>query len=1396
MSFDLNKISAEARETYLSATPSERQKIAAIMSQFDASGASADLERIEDAYESEPVPIEKWLESEYHVGKNVVRNMHDKWREEIAYVVNNNIIEWILTGSIGSGKTYTAIQLLLYKIHEIQCLKDPMEYYKAQSIVFGFFSVILNLVHSVEYNMFKNFLTGSKYWCDIVNLDIMEGNSQRVHRAIFNFPKGVSFVFGSRGLHALGQDIHSGLMDEVAFSTSLEAKQVVDLYNSVKRRLESRYLTTRAKLPGTLCLVSSASHEGDWLDNHIKATQDRRLVHISRVALYDVKKFEGDRFRVLVGDKLHRSMILDNDVDVEKLTCKPSPVTPPADARVVNVPVAFYERYRDDIEGSLKDISGVALFATAPFLPQREKVQECIDQTREHPFTIIEPTVDVFNEDLTLEGVFKRDDIFTMVDPYRGVYVPKVNPGAPRFVGMDLALKHDSVGLAVGHMSSVKEVTRHDFEGRAYREVAPVVYFDIILRVKPPRGSEIDLSKIRSFVQMLRQLGMPVAFVSADKFQCFTKDTKISLLDGTEKSFGELEGKDEFWVYSTDEDGNVVPGRGHSCRRTGEKAPILAVELDNGEILRCTLDHQWRMRDGSYREARNLVPGDSLMPLYRRSQFGYEQHLNPATKRWRYTHVSVAKAMNPEYKAQRYDVPNKKVVHHRDFCRGNNSPVNLEVMESAAHSKLHAEHNARNVESGWAVAWKNAEFRERKAKLTSEQAKALWADPVYRERFIEARRNRKQGIEERQKRSRVMMGNRNWEGSWERSCRRCDVEFTAARANTWYCSDLCRAEGFHGRRLAANRAYEERKKAVNNHKVVSVTFAGYEDVYDITVDEHHNFALSAGVFVHNSSDSLQFFAKEGIEVRQISVDKPPCDPYLSLKEAILEGRVSYYRYDPFIEEVTTLQRNYQKKRIDHPPNGSKDSCLTGDNRVLLLDGTSPTVKELRDQRRENFWVFSYDVENDAYVPGLVHRVIDQPNNYDHLLEVELDNGSSVRCTLNHPFLMKDLSYLRADALRVGDSLRPLYLGELKRNGDVYRTICDNRYRRGMKPVYRWVMESLSPEAITAANARCVEDGSKYSVVHHKDHVKFNDDPSNLEALTLREHRKLHGDIFRKWNGSADHLAKVKKARALEKWMAANPEDARRNSSRNGTKNIIKYNKSGAHREVAGLVGRETIKEALKYSNTPEAIEKRKRTRAARRKADPSYRERQNAASRETIVRARQALSAEVLTDCGRRVAALISPGGALYEQRWTSERRTDAADHARRLSAWIQHRRQTGLTKEELPFRQFVPENHKIVAIREIPLEPVFDLVMSEYHNFALASGVFVHNSDAVAQVYWSCAHSKYTSDRLDDASLLMQERPADPPSIPGDLRDRRQVGWSMGDYEDADRITAYDVTI
>lgn len=100
---------------------------------------------------------------------------------------------------------------------------------------------------------------------------------------------------------------------------------------------------------------------------------------------------------------------------------------------------------------------------------------------------------------------------------------------------------------------------------------------------------------------------------------CFTGDTKVSLFDGRELSFLELideygyNGK--FWVHSCTSDGVVLPGLAHSVHKTKVSTRIAIVKLDNGEEIRCTPDHRFMLRDGSYVEAKDLNSELLLMSL-------------------------------------------------------------------------------------------------------------------------------------------------------------------------------------------------------------------------------------------------------------------------------------------------------------------------------------------------------------------------------------------------------------------------------------------------------------------------------------------------------------------------------------------------------------------------------------------------------------------------------------------------------------------------------------------------------------------------------------------------------------------------------------------------------------
>jgi tRNA-splicing ligase RtcB len=76
--------------------------------------------------------------------------------------------------------------------------------------------------------------------------------------------------------------------------------------------------------------------------------------------------------------------------------------------------------------------------------------------------------------------------------------------------------------------------------------------------------------------------------------------------------------RQEIIVYSCTETERIVAAKA-TAKLTRRNAELLKVVLDNGEEIKCTPDHQFMLRDGSYREARDLEPDTSLMPFYSKS---------------------------------------------------------------------------------------------------------------------------------------------------------------------------------------------------------------------------------------------------------------------------------------------------------------------------------------------------------------------------------------------------------------------------------------------------------------------------------------------------------------------------------------------------------------------------------------------------------------------------------------------------------------------------------------------------------------------------------------------------------------------------------------------------------
>jgi|GEM_PF-3194461 len=189
---------------------------------------------------------------------------------------------------------------------------------------------------------------------------------------------------------------------------------------------------------------------------------------------------------------------------------------------------------------------------------------------------------------------------------------------------------------------------------------------------------------------------------------CVSLDTKIKLLDGRSETLKTLideyqQGK-ENWVYSCDPyTGKIVPGFIEWAGITRKNAEVMKIYLDNGKNFTCTPDHTIPIIGRGKIDAKDLVVGDSLIPLYTRdahinkhsTNSKYLQFYQNDTKKWEFVHRVVSKYFPDNiwtYNEKYLNKP-KNTIHHKDVNRYNNNPDNLFKMNSQDHFLYHSENN-------------------------------------------------------------------------------------------------------------------------------------------------------------------------------------------------------------------------------------------------------------------------------------------------------------------------------------------------------------------------------------------------------------------------------------------------------------------------------------------------------------------------------------------------------------------------------------------------------------------------------------------------------------------------------------------------------------------------------
>ena len=138
------------------------------------------------------------------------------------------------------------------------------------------------------------------------------------------------------------------------------------------------------------------------------------------------------------------------------------------------------------------------------------------------------------------------------------------------------------------------------------------------------------------------------------------------------------------------------------------------------------------------------------------------------------------------------------------------------------------------------------------------------------------------------------------------------------------------------------------------------------------------------------------------------------------QELFMGGESLYYGLNALSNNMIMVDRKKLKN-----PNGlilGTPGCFTGETKLLLPDGRKVSFLELLAEKEEVL-VNSFDFQKQELVKARGYDVR-CTKEVTELVEVELENGETVRCTPDHWFLTQSAGYMEACNLKVGAKFIP------------------------------------------------------------------------------------------------------------------------------------------------------------------------------------------------------------------------------------------------------------------------------------------------------------------------------------------------------------------------------------
>jgi DNA gyrase subunit B len=439
---------------------------------------------------------------------------------------------------------------------------------------------------------------------------------------------------------------------------------------------------------------------------------------------------------------------------------------------------------------------------------------------------------------------------------------------------------------------------------------------------------------------------------------------------------------------------------------------------------------------------------------------------------------------------------------------------------------------------------------------------------------------------------------------------------------------------------------------------------------------------------------------------------------------------------------------------------SAGGCFSADTQVALADGRALSFEEIVAEQAAGKEHFCYTIRKDGTIG--VERIINPrvTKRNAEVVRVTLDNGETIVCTPDHRFMLRDGSYKPAIELVDGDSLMPLYrkLSDKRESG-----ITIDGYEMAWNPRSEtWLFTHVLADWYNRWNGVYVEADGDHC--HHADFNKRNNNPTNIRRLPADVHLALHREHINRTLHCPDVIDKCRTIHQSDKFRAAMSERMRQPE----TQRILAEQAQAqwADTEYKSYM---TAKWREFYA-TNEAYRQQNAEQLDRAQHEywASEVNRQAQAGRVQSYFAANPNAREALAELATlqwQDEALLAWRREKTKEQWTPEfraqrkaaldqtyyRKTLAAlkqceQHgAIDLEAYQAHRRQVG-DKSLLRFDSFCRRyfegdetqaceavsnyNHRVISVERLAERiDVYDIEVPHTHNFALASGIFVHNS-------------------------------------------------------------------